>query len=307
MAECLSTSTAARIGAALNSHEVLLERDGLAGRSEARFGVIMLDEGVDDENAPISLLERLAFHIDLDEVRLSDVAGSLHEVEEIAAARQCLADVQVDDDVVRAICEASLALGIVSPRALILTLRAARAAAALAGHREVSEPDVAMAAALVLGPRATVLPPAPSPEPEPSEQIETPAESSSGTPDNATQQEHQPTPENARPLDDVVLEAATAAIPANLLAQLQLPAASRTRASAAGRAGAIQASLRRGRPAGVRRGEPRSGARLNLVETLRAAAPWQILRRQEASETRTRRPSRRAASTCDWRIFASRG
>ena len=157
-------------------HEVLLERDGLAGRSEARFGVIMLDEGVDDENAPISLLERLAFHIDLDEVRLSDVAGSLHEMEEIVAARQCLADVQVDDDVVRAICEASLALGIVSPRALILTLRAARAAAALAGHREVSEPDVAMAAALVLGPRATVLPPAPSPEPEPSEQNETPAE-----------------------------------------------------------------------------------------------------------------------------------
>ena len=282
MAERLSASTAARIGSVLDSHEVRLERDGLASCSEARFGVIMLDEGVDDERAPISLLDRLAFRVDLDAVRLGDVDGALHDAEEVAAARRRLAAVQVDDDVVRAICEASLALGIESPRALISTLRAARAAAALAGHRQVAEQDVAMAAGLVLAPRATALPPAPTPEPERSEQDETPIEADAGPPDNATQQEHQPTPENARPLDDVVLEAAMAAIPADLLAQLQLPAASWTRASAAGRAGAIQASLRRGRPAGVRRGEPRSGARLNLVETLRAAAPWQALRRQEA-------------------------
>ncbi len=42
--------------------------------------------------------------------------------------------------------------------------------------------------------------------------------------------------------------------------------------------GAFQKSGRRGRPSGVRRGEPRAGERLNLVETLRAAAPWQRLR-----------------------------
>jgi len=38
-------------------------------------------------------------------------------------------------------------------------------------------------------------------------------------------------------------------------------------------------SLQRGRPAGVRMGPLRSGARLALVETLRAAAPWQSVRR----------------------------
>ena len=37
-----------------------------------------------------------------------------------------------------------------------------------------------------------------------------------------------------------------------------------------------------GRPTGVRRGEPQGGARLNLIETLRAAAPWQTLHRREA-------------------------
>jgi magnesium chelatase subunit D len=38
----------------------------------------------------------------------------------------------------------------------------------------------------------------------------------------------------------------------------------------------------RGRPVGTRRAEPRSGARLHILETLRAAAPWQRLRQQQA-------------------------
>jgi magnesium chelatase subunit D len=36
----------------------------------------------------------------------------------------------------------------------------------------------------------------------------------------------------------------------------------------------------RGRPAGTRAGSPRDGGRLALIDTLRAAAPWQTLRRR---------------------------
>jgi magnesium chelatase subunit D len=59
---------------------------------------------------------------------------------------------------------------------------------------------------------------------------------------------------------------------------LQAEQAARERARAAGKSGALQKAGRRGRPAGVRRGEPQRGERLNLIETLRAAAPWQRLR-----------------------------
>jgi magnesium chelatase subunit D len=59
----------------------------------------------------------------------------------------------------------------------------------------------------------------------------------------------------------------------------------RRRARTAGRAGALQQSAARGRPTGVQRGDPRGGARLNVVETLRVAAPWQRLRRQSRRET----------------------
>jgi magnesium chelatase subunit D len=46
----------------------------------------------------------------------------------------------------------------------------------------------------------------------------------------------------------------------------------------------LQKSGKRGRPAGVLRGDLRAGARLNLIETLRAAAPWQPLRRREMAK-----------------------
>ncbi|WP_343895811.1 VWA domain-containing protein, partial [Craurococcus roseus] len=63
-----------------------------------------------------------------------------------------------------------------------------------------------------------------------------------------------------------------------------LAAATRKTAGAAsqGRAGAPRQAARRGRRIGTRTGDPRSGGRLDLVETLRAAAPWQRLRRRYA-------------------------
>jgi magnesium chelatase subunit D len=39
----------------------------------------------------------------------------------------------------------------------------------------------------------------------------------------------------------------------------------------------------------VRRGDPRAGVRLNLIETLRAAAPWQKLRREQTGDRAPRR------------------
>ena len=57
----------------------------------------------------------------------------------------------------------------------------------------------------------------------------------------------------------------------------------RSRGRSQGKAGALQKSSKRGRPAGVSRGELRGGAKLHVIETLRAAAPWQPLRRREAA------------------------
>ena len=69
-------------------------------------------------------------------------------------------------------------------------------------------------------------------------------------------------------------------MPAGLLEGLRAgPAA---RGGGAGTAGALRKAATRGRPIGARAGRPEGGARLDLVETLRAAAPWQPLRRRAA-------------------------
>jgi magnesium chelatase subunit D len=69
-------------------------------------------------------------------------------------------------------------------------------------------------------------------------------------------------------------------------------------ARARGEAGPVKRVEPVGRPAGSRRGEPRGGARLDLVATLRAAAPWQGLRRREPGAD----PARVAVRRDDFRI-----
>jgi magnesium chelatase subunit D len=278
MAERLTAAAAARITGVLDSGEVVLERDGLALRSPASFGVLALDEGIaEDERPPAALLDRLAFHIDLRGIGVRETipARSVDELaSDIAGARALLPRVMANDDVVAALCGAAMALGIASIRAPLLAVRVSRAVAALAGRSEVAEADAKLAARLVLAPRATVLP---ATEPPPAEQDPSDSHDDDDPADEA------PTDAD-RPLEDVVLAAAQAALPADLLAQLVLGGRVRSRSS--GRSGALQQSTRRGRPAGVRRGEPRAGARLSVVETLRAAAPWQPIRRREAAADR---------------------
>ena len=283
MAERLADATAARLTAVLDSGEVVLERDGLAQRAPARLGVVALDESVPGEEAPpAALLDRLAFRVNLDDVRVADLGEAC--ASEVAAARTLLPAVRVGDAVIEALCAAALALGVLSLRAPLLAVRVARAAAALAGRRVVSPEDAALAGRLVLAPRATALP-APD-EQDAGEETpadDSPAEQSSadGMDDDAGQGD--------QAVGDVVLAAAEAAIPAGLLSQLRLGDAAPTRGGSAGRSGARQASARHGRPAGARRGEPRAGARLNLVATLRAAAPWQRLRQREDADLAPKR------------------
>ena len=307
MAERVPLGTAARLAAVLDMQEVAIERDGLALKLRARLGVVALDEGMaDDEQVATALLDRLAFLVRLKQNDKDDEESDW-QANDIAFAREILPRISVSDDVVQALCAAALALGVYSLRAPIFAVRVARCAAALDGLLEVNEAHTALAARLVLAPRATQLPPA-QPDPEeqpqpdeeqddqqkdqpkeqPGEQPEQQQDNKQGDspdqpdtpPDESPPQDEQEI-SNSEALAESVLDAAQSAIPNGLLAALQVGQAAKARAQAAGRSGAVQKSQTRGRPLGARRGEPRAGARLNVIETLRAAAPWQKLRERQ--------------------------
>ena len=313
MAERLAPATAARLAAVLDSGEVLVERDGITLRQPARLGMVALDEGLDDdEQAPAALADRLAFHLVLDDLPCRAPTFDAVTPADVLAARARLPTVASGSDTARALCQCALALGIASLRAPWLALRTACVVAALQGHDSVEPDDVALAAKLVLGPRASQRPAAPDPQddapdttpddaraappsepgdanpppppPPPDAEAGAAADGSNGAAPGASAPDRSskpPRPPSPAALDDLVLQAALSTLPAGLLARLKAGLPQRSAPQAGGRAGALQQGGLRGRPLGARRGELRGGARLDLIATLRAAAPWQVLRRRE--------------------------
>ena len=246
MAERLDAGVAGRLAQAI---------DGAA----TRFGLVLLDDGTDDEAPPTALRERVAFHCDLTRARLPE--GGLRSGEAAAVA-------PLDEEALHALAATATALGVHSVRALNFAGHAARAHAALEGRGAVAQADIAAASRLVLGPRATQMP-----EDPPEDAPPPPEQPDAGERDDASEP-------GERPLEDVVLDAALASIPPDLLAQL---AEGRSRRSAGSGGGRKKLSGQRGKPLSARPGMPRGGARLALVDTLRAAVPWQAIRRGDTA------------------------
>ena len=192
MAERVSNTVAALIGAAIDTGEVVTEREGITMRSQAKFGLIALDEGVDDDEEVSSCLtERLAIVLDLKPIGVQEVFGSAVEVgaadissmQLVLQARRLLPDVRTDRGTVRALCAAAWALGIRSARTPLLAGRVARVSAALDGRVLVNNEDAAAAARLVLAPRALIAFSAEQTPPQPEANTDLPPDLEPPSPD----------------------------------------------------------------------------------------------------------------------------
>jgi len=277
MAERLNPALAARLATAMD---------------EDAPPLILFDEGDPDdperERILPSLAERLAIHIDLNAVRLPMAALLAGEAPPPLAMLDEPGAVAKDPET--ALSVAAAALGIASIRAPILALRVARAHARANGRSDaidqLREADMAAAAALVLGPRATRMPPPPpeeeqppppqEPPPEEPPPDQEPPEPPPPSDDTPGDDQEQPEPPPIDPTD-MVLDAAQTTLPPGLLDALAAGTISKAPKSS-GASGAKQKSITSGRPAGVRPGMPGRGARLALIETIKSAAPWQKVR-----------------------------
>ena len=273
MAERLPEATAAIVASAIDQGSIHLEREGFASRDAARVGVIALDESLEDEDRPSDALrDRLAFEIDFSTLSHRDLHRDEFGAEEVAAARSRLGDVHLDDAHLEGLTTAALALGIGSLRAPLLAIRAALASAALYGRTSVVEEDTTRSARLVLAHRATRLP---MEEPEDSDETDEQPEPQ----DQNGRDDEGDSELSDRPLEDRLLAAAIAALPPGLLDALRSGRPPRGKGASSGRAGPKKSGGQRGRPAGIRPGKLDRGERLSVIDTLRAAAPWQPLRR----------------------------
>lgn len=277
MAERQPAGTAARIAAALDQGEVRVAREGFESITPARFGLVLLDEGQSpEEQPPSALIHRCAFSLSSKAIGLGDLAAAPFDRDAISAARRLFAArAPLKALLTEALCEAAEAFGVRSPRAALYAVRTASALAALAGRPEADLADAALAARLTLAPIARHLPT--SDETDASDQ----------TPDNPhpeaeTQDPAESPPSQAAdaPPADIIVAAVQAALPAEVLAALAQSRPTRSpEAREPGGGGARQTHRQRGRPQGVRARRFRPGDRLSVIDTLRAAAPWQPFRR----------------------------
>ncbi|MEO1274207.1 MAG: VWA domain-containing protein [Pseudomonadota bacterium] len=288
----------------------------LAAAREAGCGPklwIALDEAEAGEpGVSPRLADRLAFHLDLSALPVSLCsAAPVLATRDRDQARTCLARYAHEADpagVVDTVVVLAARMGIGDPRAFAFTLRAARANAALEGRVRVEDDDLAVGAQLVLAPRALFWAedevPEETPEQTPPRSEDPPAEEREQTSEDCAEDYEQ---QFGEPDAERFLEAVLARLPDDLLASL---AARQTRSlhSGGGQAPRSTVSRRRGRPLGVRRGDPRRGERLAVLDTIRAAVPFQAMRRRErqaagssrlllcADDLRTRRFQERAES-----------
>jgi magnesium chelatase subunit D len=240
MAERCEPRMAARLGQALDA---------------GRHCVVALDEGVEDEVPPPALTDRLGLFLAPDTVssaRRVDVAPNAARIARVGATATG------DDAAVRQLVGAAGALGVAGLRAPAVATRVARISATLAGRSAVAEADLACAAELCLAHRATVLPGEQDAGAPPPDDGDPPSEDDGG----GTEGER-------------VVDAARAVLPPEVLASL---AAGRSRTARGAGAGAARAGGLRGRPLPSRPGRLDGRARIDLVATLAAAAPWQALR-----------------------------
>ena len=274
MAERQSPRTAAIVAAAMDVRAAAVERSGVSLRDPARFSLLLLDEGADETEAPPAiLLERVAFLVDLDGVSVREARPPQTTTDAVSAARARLSGLEMEIGSLEAIAATAARFGLHSMRILQFCMRSARAAAALDGDAFVSTRNAEEACALVLGPRAFAAPQssevAPSP---PSNEKESPGEADDQRPASES-------------VEDLLVEAVRSAQLAHVL---DVPARSQRRKPAGladGKRGAEIASFRKGRPAPARAGKLGSGARIDLLATLRAAAPWRKTRVSHASKT----------------------
>ena len=168
MAERQSVAVTSALAGAMDAGQVALERDGISRTMPSRCCVIACDESLpDDDPMDSRLADRLGLVVTLGplacEPIVVDAPLAAHRWQSVVADAAAITQLQRIAD----------GVGLHSPRPVLAALRAARAAAALAGRREVSAQDVIDAAAVCLLARVPgvleSLQAAPPAEPEPSE------------------------------------------------------------------------------------------------------------------------------------------
>ncbi len=276
--------------AAIDTGEVRLEREGLSIQAPARFvfigsydpaeglprrhlldrlGLLLVLPRAMNEQARAEVVRR-----NLDPAATQAYADDLDLLRGLVqAAREQLPQVRIEDEQIEQLVAMAALCGVEGHRADAFAVYAACAAAALGLRDHVEQEDLELAVRLVILPRATRLPP--PPEPPPDEEPPPPPPPSDAESDTADAPPEPLSEDELTIPPEQVLSALAAELPVEL-EQLPFRALRRGKTGSRG-----TVAGKRGRHIRSIPGDPRRG-RIDVSATLRAAAPFQPLRRAQA-------------------------
>ncbi len=277
--------------AAIDTGEVRLEREGLSIRSPARFtfigsydpaeglprrhlldrlGLLLVLPRTMDEQARAEIVRRNMSRAPAQAAdAYTDELDLLRGL--VLAAREQLPRVQIADEQIEQLLAMATLCGVEGHRADTFAVYAACAAAALGLRDRVEQEDLELAVRLVILPRATRLPPPPD---QPPDQAPPPPPPDAEN-DMSDAPPELPSDEELTIPSEQVLSALAAELPVEL-EQLPFRALRRGKTGSRG-----TVAGKRGRHIRSIPGDPRRG-RIDVSATLRAAAPFQPLRRSQA-------------------------
>ncbi|WP_305983785.1 VWA domain-containing protein [Roseibium sp. MMSF_3544] len=284
MAERLEAATAAIIGNAMDIKTTQSPCHSSAqaiSPQKARFWVIAIDEAATpEEHVPPALSDRLGLIADLSAVSWSEVTRTLQEPQPNSPLNW--QKVEISAPITELLSHVASATGCASMRRLRFLTLVSRMLAAMESRSSVGEADALAATRLCLG---VQLQQQPAPEedqlPEGGEQMS--PETCAPSQPHAAQTEPKSEEQNKSPQDLSALTELLAAVETGTISglpELSASAPVRTGSARTGKAGTPQKNARRGRPVAVSRTAPFPDARPNIIATLRAAAPWQVIRNQ---------------------------
>jgi magnesium chelatase subunit D len=201
--------------------------------------------------------------------------------------------VQVSDAQTMQLVQTASALGIDSSRLVLNALQVMQTQALINQRTVLTDDDFNAALALSLLPRATRIPQAPANEDNEQIESESPEKNEPPNKDDAANtnqaensspldDQNKPSELNAKEIADLVLEAALATLPTDVLERLTN--AGKANKAQAGRSGQILRKAKRGQRIGTTRKPAVAGARPDLLGTIYASLPWQHLRQRTVSQ-----------------------
>ena len=230
--------------------------------------IIAFDDGSrKDEVAPPKLCDRLAFSIDLTEVRFNQFSPDFCIINSSEITKAQITEAQIQSVIVSAI-----RFGIDEIRPAYMTINAAQYLATLNDRVAVEQKDLNLAATLVLAHRALIIPEEIKDEPQ--------KENDESTNERNDQQ----TNSDINLPTEVLIEAIKASLPDNIYQHLRNNIRQKTKAGSG--FGNRHKSKVRGRPKPSRNVPPGDQERIDIVSTLRSAAPWQKLRKQQLKSSK---------------------